>query len=167
MTAHGSCWRHEGDRMSPLERGWAFTMRELVQVGSPSRVDAFRRRGVEIGIALARDLGLEAEIVEATDPFFAPTGRGQRLLQRLKGLKHELVLPIGGGRTVAAASFNDHGLFFGDAFDIRLHDGTTAASGCVAFGVERWLLAFLVAHGPDAEGWPDVNPTPRYERIER
>lgn len=167
MTAHGTCWRHEGDRMSPLERGWAFTMRELVHVGSPSRVDAFRRRGMEIAAALARSLGLEAEIVEATDPFFAPTARGRELLQRVKSLKHELVLPIGDGRTVAAASFNDHERFFGDAFDIRLPDATAAASGCVAFGVERWLLAFLVAHGPDAEAWPDVNAITRYERIER
>lgn len=158
MTAHGTCWRHEGDRTSPLERGWAFTMRELVCVGSPSRVDAFRRRGMEMGAALARSLGLEMEIVEATDPFFAPTARGRELLQRVKSLKHELVLPIGDGRTVAAASFNDHERFFGDAFDIRLPDDTIAASGCVAFGVERWLLAFLVAHGPDAERWPRITP---------
>ena len=26
----------------------------------------------------------------------------------------------------------------------------------VAFGLERWLLAFLCAHGPDAAAWPDI-----------
>ena len=154
MSAHGTCWRHEGDRTAPLERGWAFTMHELVLVGRPDEVDAFRRAGMDVARALARSLGLEHEIVEATDPFFAPTARGRALLQRIKSLKHELLLPLGEGRTVAAASFNDHERFFGDAFAIRLRDGTPAASGCVAFGVERWLLAFLVAHGPDVARWP-------------
>lgn len=169
MTAHGTCWRHEGDRLAPLERGWAFTMRELVLVGRPPDVAGLRRRGMEVASSLATSLGLEHEIVEATDPFFAPTARGRELLQRVKSLKHELLLPIGAGRTVAAASFNDHERFFGDAFDIRLDDGTTAASGCVAFGVERWLLAFLVAHGPDADAWPgpaDGWPNPADARPE-
>ncbi|HMI46667.1 MAG TPA: hypothetical protein VK491_10920, partial [Gemmatimonadaceae bacterium] len=33
MTAQGTCWRHEGERHAALERGWAFTMREIVCVG--------------------------------------------------------------------------------------------------------------------------------------
>lgn len=156
MTAHGTCWRHEGDRLRALERGWAFTMRELVVLGSPSEVDVFRRHGMALATELAGALGLDAEIVVATDPFFAPTARGMELLQKVKCLKHELMLPLGDGRQVAAASFNDHERFFGDVFDISLVDGTAAASGCVAFGVERWLLAFLVAHGPYAADWPVI-----------
>lgn len=154
MTAHGACWRHEGDRLRTLQRGWAFTMRELVYVGSPEEAECFRRRGMRVATALADELGLESRIVAATDPFFAPTARGKELLQMMKGLKHELMLPLGDGESIAAASFNNHERFFGEAFDIRLPDDRPAASGCVAFGVERWLLAFLVAHGPDAAGWP-------------
>ncbi len=75
------------------------------------------------------------------------------MLQRLKGLKQELRLAVGDD-TVAAASFNLHEGFFGDAFDIRLPDGSPAASGCVAYGIERWLLAFLAAHGTSARDWP-------------
>ena len=45
-------------------------------------------------------------------------------------------------------------VFFGDAFDIRLEDGTAAHTACTAFGLERWLLAVLVRHGPDAAAWP-------------
>ena len=44
--------------------------------------------------------------------------------------------------------------FFGEAFGIRLPDGSAAASACVAFGIERWTLAFLAAHGTDARHWP-------------
>jgi seryl-tRNA synthetase len=168
MTAHATCWRHEGDRLCALERGWAFTMRELVHVGRPEDVRAFREHGKDLGRLLAETLRLEHEIVPATDPFFAPTARGKELLQRVKGLKDELVLPLGGGRTVAAASFNDHERFFGAAFDIRTRDGAHASSGCVAFGVERWLLAFLVAHGPDAGGWPAFeSESPTFDRSVR
>jgi len=60
--------------------------------------------------------------------------------------------------SVAAASFNPHERFFGEAFDIRLADGSPAASACVAFGIERWLLAFLAAHGTSARGWPTIPP---------
>ncbi len=154
VTAQGTCWRHEGDRLRPLARGWAFTMREGVCVGDAGAAAAFRARGAERAVALADALGLDARLAAATDPFFAPTARGRRLVQQLKGLKQELLLPVGGeAGEVAAASFNLHDQFFGDAFAIR-HGGAPAASACVAYGVERWLLAFLVAHGPDARGWP-------------
>ena len=39
MTAEGVCWRHEGDRLAPLERGWAFRMREVVCIGTPEEVE--------------------------------------------------------------------------------------------------------------------------------
>lgn len=156
MTAQGTCWRHEGGALAPLERGWAFTMREIVYLGEAHGVAGFSTRKADRAMALARGLELECELVDATDPFFAPTARGRGLLQRVKGLKRELLLPIGGGRRIAAASFNHHETFFGEAFDIRLPDGTPASSGCAAFGMERWLLAFLVAHGPDPVGWPEI-----------
>lgn len=157
ITAQATCWRHEGERLRPLERGWAFTMREMVCLGTEAETEAFRQDGIGIARALATGLGLEASLEAASDPFFAPASRGRALLQRIKALKHELVLSLGSGRGVAAASFNHHEHFFGHAFDIRLADGGPAASACVAFGIERWLLAFLVAHGPDAARWPCVD----------
>ena len=160
ITAQQICWRHEGERLAPLERGWAFAMREIVCLGSPRDVTAFLARARTRAVRLAITLGLAAGIVEAEDPFFAPTARGKALLQRVKGLKHELVLPIGGGRTLAAASINDHEAFFGEAFDIRLEGGEPASSGCVAFGLERWLLAVLTAYGPDARDWPTLPSRP-------
>ena len=157
VTAHGTCWRHEGERTADLERGWAFTMREVVCLAASDEVERFRQRGARRALSLAARLGLEAHLEEASDPFFAPTARGRALLQRVKGLKQELVLPLGGGRGVAAASFNHHESYFGERFAIRLSCGEPAASGCVAYGLERWLLAFLVAHGPTAAGWPSLD----------
>ena len=156
VTAQAGCWRHEGARHESLERGWAFTMREVVCVGSESDARAFLERSTERALALASELGLEATVAQATDPFFAPTARAKRLLQQLKELKHELLLPIGANRTTAAASFNLHDTFFGEAFGIRLPDGRPATTACLAFGIERWTLAFLAAHGPASSGWPSL-----------
>ena len=144
VTAQGRCWRHERDRLAPLERGWSFTMREIVCIGTAAECVAFRDRGIKLARWLATGLGLDSSVEPAEDPFFAPTSRGRALLQRVKGLKQELRLPIGDGDTVAAASFNLHEQFFGDAFDIRLATGEPAHTACVAFGLERWLLAALV-----------------------
>lgn len=153
-TVAGTCWRHEADGFVPLERGWAFTMREVVRVGSADAVRDFRVQGIEAALRLAHRLGLDASIESAADPFFAPSARGRAVLQQLRSLKHELRLPIGEGRSVAAASFNDHAQFFGEAFDIQLEAGVPATSGCVAFGVERWVLAVLVEHGLEPDAWP-------------
>ena len=163
MTVQGTCWRHETDRFAPLERGWAFTMREVVELGGQLQIELFRQQGIALAQQLAESLGLESQLVTASDPFFAPTSRGKALLQRVKMLKHELLLPIG-ERAIAAASFNHHETFLGAAFGITLPDGRPAHTGCVAFGIERWLLAFLVRHGVDASNWPAL-PRPRALRL--
>ncbi|MGH7505220.1 MAG: hypothetical protein ACRELX_06200 [Longimicrobiales bacterium] len=156
VTAECSCWRHEAPHFHTLVRDWAFTMREAVCVGSAQQTESFRRRGAAAASALAERLGLQTSVVQAEDPFFLPTSRGRALLQRIKALKHELVVEPPGTPAVAIASFNHHERFFGDAFGIMLADGTAASSACIAFGIERWLLAFLVTHGPAARAWPEV-----------
>ncbi len=145
ITMQGTCWRHELGRFAPLEREWAFTMREMICVGSAADVHRFLERGIDRVNGLAARYGLRGTIAPASDPFFAPTARGKALLQRVKGLKRELLVDIGGGRSIAAASFNDHETFFGTAFGIRLASGEPASTGCIAFGLERWLLGALTA----------------------
>lgn len=154
MTAEEVCWRHESGRLARLERGWAFTMREIVYLADAGDTETFRQRGIEEAVSLAESLGLSVRVEVASDPFFAPSARGKALLQRVKALKHELLIDYDDGRSLAIASFNNHEQFFGDAFDISLPDGTPASSACVAFGIERWMLAVLIAHGVDSVGWP-------------
>jgi len=157
ITLQSTCWRHEGERLCPLERGWAFTMREVVCVGSPEAVARFLEQALTWVMRLALELGLSVRLEEASDPFFAPTARGRALLQRVKGLKREVLVPLGDeGRSLAVASLNDHELHFGDAFDLRLPGGEPASSACVAFGLERLLLGVLMQHGLDAAAWPAV-----------
>jgi len=156
MTAEETCWRHEGNRLAALERGWAFRMREIVFLGEPEDAEAFRITGIERAAAFAESLGLETRTVLATDPFFAPTSCGKALLQRVKALKHELVIPRSDGNPLAISSFNNHERFFGEAFAIRLPDHRPATTACVAFGIERWMLAILMTHGTDSANWPEL-----------
>lgn len=156
MTAEDTCWRHEHGRFAQLERGWAFAMREIVCLADGNETEAFRQRGMSEATSLAESLGIATRISVATDPFFAPSTRGKAVLQRIKALKHELLVDYPDGRSLAIASFNNHESFFGDAFDISLATGGAAATACVAFGIERWVLAILMTHGTECGGWPDV-----------
>ncbi|HEY3746790.1 MAG TPA: hypothetical protein VGL17_11140 [Gemmatimonadaceae bacterium] len=154
VTVAGRCYRNEEDRVHPLERLREFRMREIVAVGSESFVETTRRGLIDRVGRWIVELGLEGFIEVASDPFFTRATRGRQLMQQLQPLKYELRLASAEGRTVAAASFNHHRDHFGRAFSIRQHNGDAAHSGCVAFGWERWVIAFVAQHGLDEENWP-------------
>jgi acyl carrier protein len=160
VTVAGRCYRNEEDRAHPLERLREFTMREIVAVGSESFVETTRRDLIDRVGRWIVDLDLQGFIEVASDPFFTRATRARRLMQQLQPLKYELRLASAEGRTVAAASFNHHQDHFGRAFSIRQQNGDAAHSGCVAFGWERWVIAFVAQHGLDEENWPlSVRPS--------
>jgi seryl-tRNA synthetase len=133
----------------------AFTMREIIVIGTREQVEATRQTLVSHVSDLVTSLSLDAAIETATDPFFAPGDEGRRLMQQAGALKLELRLTLDpGGRSVATASFNHHHDFFGSRFDIRLADGSTAHTGCIAFGLERWVLALCSQVGAREASWP-------------
>ena len=156
VTSVGRCFREEQDADHPLERLRAFTMREVIVAGGEAAVERLRDTMIARVSAWVKTLGLDGYIETATDPFFTTETRGRKLMQQARPLKYELRLGIAAGRTVAAASFNNHERHFGRAFDIRTGNGETAFTGCVAFGWERWVLAFISQHGADEAGWPDA-----------
>jgi seryl-tRNA synthetase len=150
LTCEGKCFRHEPEGFDASGRLWEFTMREVVFLGPAIWVQQQRREWRERVSDFARALGLEGEIAVANDPFFGNGGRGRKLLQQLKELKYELRLPLEAGQSLPVASFNLHDTFFGERFGLTLADGASAHPGCVAFGLERWTLAFLAQRGLDA-----------------
>ena len=132
-----------------------FHQREIVCLGAPDSVLAWRDRWSERGLALLRGLGLDAARDRAADPFF---GRGGRMLaanQRKQELKFELLVQIAGDEPTAVTSFNYHQEHFAGKYGLKLADGDTAHTACLGFGQERIVLALLRTHGLDPASWPD------------
>lgn len=146
------CRRAEAEPR-PLERETEFTMREIVAIGPHDHVERLRHRALRQADRFVTALALDGAVEPASDPFFTSAAKGRALAQQAGELKHELRLSLEHGRRVAVASFNRHHDHFGRAFDIGF-GGAPAHSGCSAFGIERWVLAFLTQHGLDERAWP-------------
>jgi len=157
-TAHGvcgSCFRYESINISDLRRLWDFTMREIVFMGT--RDDVLRRRSAAIQqvAELLDSHDLAGEIRTASDPFFvAPDAAAKTYFQLSSETKYEISLHLPGDERVAVGSFNYHHDFFGRAFGITVEGAGPMHSVCVAFGLERWVHAFLAQHGHDPQQWP-------------
>jgi seryl-tRNA synthetase len=143
VTTVQHCFRNE-QHYQGLARLLAFRMREIVFVGDRATVLealADRKRWIA---RLAQALGLALQVEVASDPFFEPAGARARM-QRLFPVKEEFVF----GDSMAVSSVNFHRNFFGERWNIRTADGQHAFSGCVAFGLERWLCALSQRHAGD------------------
>lgn len=148
LTTRATCFRREA-YYAPLERQWSFSMREIVCVGTAAEVQAFLDGCRATVAARFEAIGLPVAWQQATDPFFDPSRSAKYLAQRLDPIKTEMVY----GGHLAIGSVNVHRNYFGEAFGIA-RDGEPAYTGCVAFGLERWLYAFLREFGPDEARWP-------------
>lgn len=122
-------------------------MREVVFLGRLDFVREQREDWMKKTLAFARELGLEAELAAANDPFFGAENRGKKLLQQVKQLKYELRVSGFSEAPVPVASFNLHEQFFTERFNIALAGGDAAFSGCAAFGLERWAMVLVARHG--------------------
>jgi seryl-tRNA synthetase len=151
VTTRATCFRREA-YYSPLERQWSFSMREIVCIGSAEEVKLFLKQYQERVDDFLKKIGLPVEWKQATDPFFNPSRNPKYLLQKLDPAKTEMVYRTG----LAIGSINFHRNYFGEAFQIS-REGKEAFSGCVAFGVERWIYAFLNQFGADERDWPTLD----------
>jgi seryl-tRNA synthetase len=137
VTTVATCFRNE-NAYTELQRLWSFSMREIVCLGTADDVERHLRAFKERILGFASGLGLTLDIEVASDPFYQPGG-SRALMQKLFPQKEELLY----GRSLAIASLNFHRNFFGERCNIRSADGEPAFTGCVAFGIERWLHALL------------------------
>ncbi|MEV7404943.1 hypothetical protein AB0N93_31720 [Streptomyces sp. NPDC091267] len=141
LSASGRCFRNE-THYDALRRLWGFHMREVLYLGTKDGAVEHLERGAEFVQETAGLLGLELTRAAADDPFYDKGGSRARLMA-LDPVKHEFSAPDG----TAIASVNRHRNFFGERLDIRAGSHGSAYSACVAFGVERWVHAMILAHG--------------------
>ncbi|MDF9506817.1 hypothetical protein P5808_21800 [Bacillus cereus] len=153
ITAKGNCFRHEIPwRINPL-RKLEFTMREIVFIGSGEQVLELRMKILEEVWNLFNDLGLNGKVVTASDPFFFYEDMDKATFQKMANAKYELVAVMN-GESSSIASFNYCSDSLCKSFSIKDGNGESLHSGCVAFGIDRWLQMFLKKHGKNKAGWP-------------
>ena len=145
VTTVAGCFRRER-HYDGLRRLYGFSMREIVRIGPREAVLEFLAAFRDRVRSYLDAVGLPYELAAATDPFFDPSG-ARSLMQRLFPVKEEFVY----GGSLAIASVNFHRNFFGERCGITLPDGSPAFTGCVAFGLERWLAALGEHFGGDAD----------------
>ncbi len=131
-----------------------FHQREIVRIGEPDVVQAWRDAWRERALELLGELGLEVELDLASDPFFGRAGRMLTAGQREQQLKFEVLTRIAGCELTAVASFNYHQDHFATAYGIAFPDGAAAHTACLGFGLERITLALFCAHGFELRSWP-------------
>jgi seryl-tRNA synthetase len=152
LSVEAMCYR--GEATMETGRLRSFRMYEVVRYGADATVEKWRGQALATAEQLLGDMGLDVEPCAATDPFFGRTGKYLASAQQADQLKWELVAEVGDGIIQAVASVNYHKDHFGEAFGLTLHDGTLMHSGCVAFGLDRILLALRHRHGRCTGGWP-------------
>lgn len=160
-TSLGRIARYESTNMKGLERLWEFTQRSIIWLGEDEFCIDYRDRALNVAMELATLWDIDCVIETANDPFFASVATAKNFWQRSQDLKLEMRAGIergadGSPKTLAIASFNLHGSFFGQAFDIHDCQNEHAASGCASWGLERWALVLFTQHGFDPARWPEV-----------
>ena len=157
ITSKGKSFRYESKYYRTLERLWDFTIREIVFMGSKDFVLECRQRYMKNSFEIIEKLGLEGHSEVASDPFFCNADTAAKIFnQKMQELKYELRLNVSDERTIAAASFNFHDNFFGERFNIKRGETEWMRSGCVGFGIERLVYAFISQHGLDEKKWYEI-----------
>ena len=156
FTIHGHVFRNEASDEGSLDRLSAFTMREIVTVGTEAFVLARRQALLEDMKHLARSLGLRCTIEAADDPFFCNDALQKSLMQTAAQLKYELRVTLFGEHEIAVGSLNLHNDYFSKSYDYTTQDGTRPFSGCFAIGCERLTYALFCRYGLDLGQWPQA-----------
>ena len=148
-------FRHEPSKS--LDRLQSFRMREFVRIGSPQEIVEYRERWLARAPQIAADLSLPHAIDVASDPFFGRVGQMMAVSQRQQALKFEMLIPYHAGATpTACMSFNYHRDHFGQVWSMHDQHGEPAHTSCVAFGIDRLVVALFANLGLDLDRWPAV-----------
>ncbi|MEF2966118.1 amino acid--ACP ligase [Paenibacillus sp. M1] len=155
LTASGLCHRHEAPWRLGNHRLNEFTMREIVLFGDSAHIEAQRSAIMEEVWNLFQSLGLSGKIENASDPFYFSEDSAKGQHQIMGNMKYELIADLGEPRgSFSIASFNHMGDSLCKPFQVHDTDDAPLNSGCVAFGIDRWVYALLSSYGPSSTEWP-------------
>ena len=139
ITTRARVYRYENDNFNGSTRLWDFTVREIVFIGTRKFVSQKLIYMENLALSFAHSLGIYPEICSANDHFIPNReNRIKMKFQKSNSLKKELVLK-GKFENVSLCSFNFHETHFSKAFSFD--NGGEIVSGCVGFGLERWVEA--------------------------
>lgn len=148
-------FRNEGRfNWTSMNRLLDYHVREIVMIGNHDFVLEKRESFLKKTIELLEQLQLNFSVKIASDPFVIPVMQKYRKIQYANKVKYEVKLSEDEENDVACASFNIHGKAFSSKFGFSVDGCTCTESGCIGFGIERLIIAFLKQYGVKSEEWP-------------
>lgn len=157
FTFNQAVFRNEGRfNWNDFGRLKDYHVREVVFLGSHDFVIEKRKQLLNMSVEFLKKLNINSEVLKASDPFIMPKMQKFKKFQLQEGSKYELLLNYSENKKIAGASFNVHGTAFTSPFNIRVKNVKIPVTGCVGFGIERWVLAFIAQFGWDESKWPEI-----------
>lgn len=151
-----SVFRNEGRfSWNKLARLRSYHVREIVLIGERDFIEKLRLNILDKTVQMLEKLNFNFSVDTASDHFIMPDMQKYRKLQKASKIKYEVRLNISEKEKISVASFNLHGVSFSKRFNFKLSNHACTESGCIGFGIERWIIAFLNQYGTDIALWPD------------
>lgn len=155
VTFNQNVFRNEGRfNYSEFGRLMGYHVREIVMIGSADFVSNMRKRILDEVINLLKQWEMCSKVCVAADPFIIPKMQKFKKIQKSEELKYEVRLNCSNEHEISVASFNLHGTAFTSPFNIKIADTENTVTGCIGFGLERWVIAFISQFGIDINDWP-------------
>lgn len=155
ITFLQNVFRNEGERgYEDIGRFRDYHVREIVFVGEHQWIVDKREYTLDLTYQLAKRLGIKCKSEVACDPFILPRMQKYKKIQKIDKSKIEMQLNAG-EKNISGASYNLHGTAFTYPFNISVKDVEHTETGCVGFGIERWIVAFLRQFGDEPGAWPE------------
>ena len=151
-----SVFRNEGRfSFSEIGRLMDYHVREIVMIGSIDFVSTMRQEFLSKLVAIMTDWNLNFSVNVAADPFIMPKMQKLKKIQKVEKSKYEVKLNCNSSHKISVASFNLHGSAFTDPFNIKVKNNDDTVTGCIGFGIERWVIAFICQYGTEPSKWPE------------
>ena len=154
FTFNQRVFREEGGENYSIYRLRDYAVREIVMIGDEEFVSNSREQLLCEILKLLDLLKLDYKIEIACDPFIVPEMNLYKKVQIANKVKYEVRISTSDSTEIACTSLNVHGNLFSRAFDFQVLENKKTVSGCVGFGFERWIIAFLLQHGLNEDEWP-------------